>query len=349
MLFPFPDDETLYRALIDRDPSFEGRAFVGVSTTGVFCCLGCPAKKPKRENCQFFETAAACLKAGYRACKRCHPLRPGLAADPLVRSLMDELEAEPGKRWTESMVRERGHDPATVRRIFRRHFGTTFLDLARLYRQREGFRAISESAPEIKAQFDAGFDSSSDLQAALVRLLGQPPPELARGEGLWCDWIQTPLGAMISVADQERLHLLEFADRRALPTELRKLQRFARGRIGIGRPDPIESVSGELKSFFEGQSACFQTPLALHGTAFARSVWEELQQIPAGETRSYRDLAYALGRPSAVRAVANANGQNQIAILIPCHRVIGADGSMVGYGGGLWRKQKLIQLEKGYS
>jgi AraC family transcriptional regulator of adaptative response/methylated-DNA-[protein]-cysteine methyltransferase len=152
---------------------------------------------------------------------------------------------------------------------------------------------------------------------------------------------------MLAVSDRSSLHLLEFIDRRALPTELKKLRQLVRGGIGIGRHPPTDQIAAELDAYFSGRSADFTVPLALHGSAFTRAVWEELRKIPAGETRSYGDIAKAVGQPSAVRAVARANGANQIALIIPCHRVIGADGSLTGYGGGLWRKQKLIDLEKG--
>jgi AraC family transcriptional regulator of adaptative response/methylated-DNA-[protein]-cysteine methyltransferase len=150
---------------------------------------------------------------------------------------------------------------------------------------------------------------------------------------------------MICVSSRSHVHLLEFFDRRALPNELGRLSAYAKGQIGIGRADPSEQIKSELSAYFEGRSADFATPLAFHGADFTRSVWEALQSIPAGETRSYSQIAASVGRPSAVRAVARANGANQIALVVPCHRVIGADGSLTGYGGGLWRKQKLLDIE----
>lgn len=130
------------------------------------------------------------------------------------------------------------------------------------------------------------------------------------------------------------MHLLEFLDRKAFPTEFRKLQTYAKGEIGFGRTEVTDQIQGELDRFFAGTGGQFQTRLALHGSAFTRDVWRELLTIPPGETRSYSELARALGRPEAVRAVARANGANQLALVVPCHRVIGADGSLTGYGGG---------------
>jgi AraC family transcriptional regulator of adaptative response/methylated-DNA-[protein]-cysteine methyltransferase len=151
------------------------------------------------------------------------------------------------------------------------------------------------------------------------------------------------------VSDRNALHLLEFVDRKALATELRALRKFSGADLGIGRHSPTEQIEDELTEFFSTNSATFQAPIALRGSPFAEKVWRALCEIPPGETRSYADIAAAIGQPSAVRAVARANGANRIAIVVPCHRVIGADGSMTGYGGGLWRKRRLIELESHFA
>ncbi len=151
---------------------------------------------------------------------------------------------------------------------------------------------------------------------------------------------------MLAIGSATHLHLLEFTDRKALPAELKRLEAITKGGIGVGRSEPIEQAEQELTAYFAGQSAAFETPLALHGTPFREQVWRELLRIPPGETRSYSEVARLIGRPKAIRAVAGANGANQIAVMVPCHRVIGADGSLTGYGGGLWRKQRLIEIER---
>jgi AraC family transcriptional regulator of adaptative response/methylated-DNA-[protein]-cysteine methyltransferase len=163
---------------------------------------------------------------------------------------------------------------------------------------------------------------------------------------LQADWLTTPLGTMIAVTDNKSLHLLEFADRKALPAELKKLVDLSKGSVGVGRLAPHDVLEKELDAYFTGKSADFKIPLACHGSEFTRTVWDALREIPAGAVRSYSQIAEHIGRPTATRAVARANGANQIALIIPCHRVIGADGSLTGYGGGLWRKQKLIEIER---
>jgi AraC family transcriptional regulator of adaptative response/methylated-DNA-[protein]-cysteine methyltransferase len=150
---------------------------------------------------------------------------------------------------------------------------------------------------------------------------------------------------MIAVADEDALHLIEFADRPSLPAALNRLQQATRSGVTVGRVPPIDQVEVELADYFDGRSSGFETPLAFRGSAFARDVWQRLREIPLGELRSYSELAAAVGRPAAVRAAARANGANPFAIVVPCHRVIGADGSLTGYGGGLWRKRWLIEHE----
>ncbi|MCY6381211.1 bifunctional transcriptional activator/DNA repair enzyme AdaA [Hoeflea prorocentri] len=345
MLFKLPDNDVLYQALVSRDASYDGRVFVGVSSTGIFCRLTCPARNPKRENCQFFQTVAACIEAGYRPCKRCSPLKPAAEADAMIADLLAALEADPLRRWSEGDIIAMGYDPSTVRRAFKRHFDMTFLEMARLGRLRDGFVTLSSGGRVIDAQQDAGFESASGFRSAFARLLGRSPSRFSGEELLLADWFDTPLGPMIAVSDPHTLHLLEFADRKALPTELRRLQKKVRGGIGIGRHKPTEAIKLELDDYFAGRSAVFETPLTMHGSPFTRRVWQELLTIAPGETRTYSDIARLIGKPSAVRAVARANGANQIALVIPCHRVLGSDGSLTGYGGGLWRKQKLIDLE----
>ena len=158
--------------------------------------------------------------------------------------------------------------------------------------------------------------------------------------------IETALGPMMAVSDQRHLMLLEFSERKALPGALRKLHRAARGRMGFGRSAPTDRAEAWLAAFFAGEAVELDVPLAPLGTPFTQEVWQALRGIPAGQTCTYSQLARKLNRPDAVRAVGRANGANPIAILIPCHRLVGADGNLTGYGGGLWRKRALIEHER---
>lgn len=200
----------------------------------------------------------------------------------------------------------------------------------------------------LDARLMDGLEAADGLRAVMARNLGLPQEKLKTEGMLRAACIETPLGTMIVVCDLKNLHLLEFADRKALPTELKKLHAACRGDLGIGRFYVHDRVERQLGDYFAGRRASFDLPLVMHGSAFTKEVWRALLDIGVGETQTYGAIARDLGMPSSVRAVARANGANQIAIVIPCHRVIGADGSLTGYGGGLWRKQKLIDIEKQY-
>lgn len=346
MFFELPDGDTLYAALLERDPVYDGFAFVGVKSTGVFCRLTCPARKPKKENAVFYPTVVEALEAGFRPCKRCQPLSLFGARDKTLGTLLASLENDPEKKWSEGDLTAAGLDPSTVRRAFKRQFGVTFLEMARLRRLGKGVNHLITGAEVIDAQLEARFESGSGFRAAITRHLGMNPSQARRHRFLKSHWLETPLGSMLAVADHQALHLLEFVDRQALPTELTRLRNLTGSEIIMDRTPVTDRLEKELHDYFAGTSCRFATPLAEHGSVFTRQVWDALRSIPAGQVRRYSSLAAAIERPRATRAVARANGANQIAILIPCHRVIGADGTLTGYGGGLWRKQWLIEHEK---
>ena len=318
--------------------------FVGVTSTGIFCRLSCPARKPKAENCRFHETAAECLDAGFRPCKRCKPLEHGM--EPLVADLSARLNADPGRRWREDDLIALGLDPSTVRRAFKRQLGVTFLELARMRRLQEGFTALEGGERVIDAQLSANYDSASGFRTAVAKLLGLAPGAFRDDARMKCAPVSTPLGPMIAIADNQSLHLLEFMDRKALATELKRLSERTPGGLGFGRTHPHSQIAKDLEDYFNGKLEQFQTSVTFHGSPFSQAVWRGLQAIPIGQTRSYSQIAEQMGRPSAVRAVARANGDNQLALIVPCHRVIGADGSLTGYGGGLHRKRALLELEQ---
>ncbi|MEM8799370.1 MAG: trifunctional transcriptional activator/DNA repair protein Ada/methylated-DNA--[protein]-cysteine S-methyltransferase [Pseudomonadota bacterium] len=340
-----PPARELYEALHARSPVWEGRAYVCVKTTGIFCRLTCPARKPKFENCEFEPTVEACLAAGFRPCKRCRPTHDQIVADPIVDQLREALDAAPERRWSEADLRTRGLDPSSVRRAFRRHYGMTFLEFARARRMQMAAHGLARGDRVIEAQFDAGFESASGFRRAFANLLGASPRQFTADTGLYVDWVETPIGPMVAVADASALHILDFLDRPSLPAALQK--RIAEnGGISFAAPDPIQQVREELSDYFAGVRGVFTSPIHLVGTDFSQTVWRALRDIPTGEVRSYKAVAQIIGRPKAVRAVARANATNPLAIIVPCHRVIGHDGSLTGYGGGLWRKQKLITLER---
>jgi AraC family transcriptional regulator of adaptative response/methylated-DNA-[protein]-cysteine methyltransferase len=195
------------------------------------------------------------------------------------------------------------------------------------------------------AQLEAGYESGSGFREAFARLIGAPPASRA-GRALFAAWLDTPLGPMTAIGDEAALYLLEYADRRGLERQIERLRGRTRAGIVPGRTAPIAQLEAELAGYFAGRTAHFETPLAPLGSPFQQAVWDALRAIPPGRTRSYGDLACAAGRPAAVRAAAQANGANPFAIVIPCHRVVSADGTLGGYGGGLARKRWLLEHER---
>lgn len=335
-----------YQALLDKKSEYEGLFFVGVKTTGIFCRPSCPARKPKMENCEFFETAQQALLASYRPCKRCQPLSHPQQVSGLIQKLVKAVEENPEKRWKDKDFEELAIDASTARRQFKKRFGMTFVAYARARRMGLAMKQIREGEAVIEAQLSSGYESGSGFRDAFSRIMGAAPTKLGTHNILKAAWFDTPLGPMIAIANEEELYLLEFVDRRGLEKEIEALRRKAKTAIIPGHSRPIKSIEKELELYFKGTLTEFKTPLFLLGSAFQKGVWEELIKIPPGETHSYSELAHAIGKPTACRAVARANGANQIAIVIPCHRVINTNGELGGYGGGLTRKQWLIKHEK---
>lgn len=335
-----------YQALLDKNTEYEGIFYVGVKTTGVFCRPTCPARKPKFENCEFFETAQQALLASFRPCQRCRPLSHPNQVSPLIQMLVTAVEENPEKRWKDKDFQELSIDASTARRQFKKRFGITFVGYARARRMGLAMRQIRAGDAVIDAQLATGYESSSGFRDAFSRIMGAAPTRLGNSKILKASWLDTKLGPMIAIANDEVLYLLEFVDRKGLEREVERLRQRTKSAIIPGITPVIHSIESELQSYFKSELKEFKTPLLLLGSPFQKQVWNELKKIPYSETRSYADLARAIGKPSAFRAVANANGANQHAIVIPCHRVVNTNGDLSGYGGGLTRKKWLINHEK---
>ncbi len=337
-----------YQALLDKDSECEGLFYVGVKTTGVFCRPTCPARKPKFENCEFFENAEQALLAGFRPCLRCKPCSHPDQLSPTIKRLIEAIENNPEKRWKDQDFRELSVDASTARRQFKKRFGMTFVQYARARRMGIAMQQIRQGSAVIESQLNVGYESSSGFRDAFSKIMGSSPSQPDTSH-LICNasWLDTPLGPMLAIADDQGLYLLEFVNRRGLE---REIERFRLRTKAIILPDEnviISSIKKELALYFQGKLIDFETNIHLFfGSPFQQSVWRALRAIPYGETRSYQQQAQTLGKPTACRAVANANGANQLAIIIPCHRIINSNGDLGGYGGGVARKQWLIEHEK---
>jgi len=341
-----PRVSELHRAVDARDPSYEGIFLVGVRTTGVFCRPTCPSKPALRQNREFFASPADAAKAGYRACRRCRPLdRPGEHPE-WVRRLLAALDAAPARRWTDAALRKLAIQPATARRYFLGRFGMTLHAYARARRLGLALDQLQQGAPVTPAGFDSGFESASGFRDAFKRLFGLTPAAARGTTPIVATLLPSPLGALLAAATDQGLCMLEFADRKKLPGQAADLARWFERPVVPGNHPHIDQVIRELDEYFAGGRREFSVPLDLRGTEFQETVWRELLRIPFGGTISYEELATRIGRPGAQRAVGMANGRNRIPIVVPCHRVIQKNGQLRGYGGGLWRKQFLLQLEQ---
>lgn len=336
-----------YRALLERDSRYLGTFVVGVTSTGIFCLPTCRARKPKAENCRFFPDSGAALRAGFRPCRVCRPTEDAGTPPPGVREALQLARTAPEEPLHDADLRRRGWSPEVIRRWCRRNLGMTFHAYRRMVRINEAYRGLARGVEVTDAAFESGYESLSGFGSAFRSVLADSPSAAAGGtvNVLSLDRLTTPLGPMMTVTGADGLYLLEFTDRRGLERELADLTRRASARIVPGRTEHGEAVAAQLAEYFAGTRRAFEVPLRTPGSPFQRAVWDQLRRIPYGETRSYADQARALGRPSAVRAVARANGQNRLAIVIPCHRVIGSDGSLTGYAGGLTRKRWLLEHE----
>jgi AraC family transcriptional regulator of adaptative response/methylated-DNA-[protein]-cysteine methyltransferase len=341
-----PPPTEMHRAFLAGDASYDGVFFTGVRTTGIFCRPSCTARKPRPENIEFFATPREAMFSGYRPCKRCRPLEADGRPPAWAEKLLARVEADPGLRLKAADLRAAGVDPARARRWFLKHYGMTFQAYCRARRLAQAFRSIQEGSSVTNVAMESGFESESGFRTAFSRVFGAAPRAAASGDAILLDWVPSPVGPLVLGASQDGLCLLEFSDRRMLEAQFDTLSR----RFGVplvpGRNRWIEAARTQLAEYFRGERRDFDLPLDIRGTPFQEQVWRALLEIPYGQTWSYRDLAKRIGTPTATRAVGTANGRNRLAIVIPCHRVVNADGKLGGYGGGLWRKQYLLDLER---
>lgn len=337
----------MHAALRGRDASYDGVFFTGVKTTGIFCRPTCPAKRPRPENVEFFPTAHDALLAGFRPCLRCRPMEPRGGPPEWLAPLLEEVERDPSRRWRDQDLRARGLDPLRVRRWFKKSHRVTFQAYSRARRLAAALGRIRDGGDVTGAAFASGYESLSGFHEAFRNVLGKSPTAAKGAPLLSVARIPTPLGPMVAAADERALFLLEFADRRMLETQLRTLRRRLGCAFAPGTNAVLDRAGKELREYFAGTRRRFEVPLETPGTPFQKSAWDLLARIPSGETVTYGALARDLGRAAAARAVARAVGDNRIAILVPCHRVVGSDGNLTGYGGGLWRKRRLLELESG--
>jgi len=336
------DVDTAWAAFERRDRSWDGRVIGAVKTTGIYCKPSCPARRPKREHVEFFATAEEARAAGYRSCMRCKPDEVGRDREAVAKAVkLIETAEEP--LTLDELADGVGYAPHHFQRIFKRDLGVSPAEYARALRNRRTEAALKANGRVTDAVYDAGYSGPSSFYSDAKERLGMTPSAWrngGRGETIRWTHFDSPLGRMLIAATSKGICRLTFDD------SVNSLQRlFPQATIVEDAGGLKELVEGALEAI-ESPRAAHQLPIDVAGTAFQEAVWRELRKIPVGETRSYAEIAAAIGQPTAVRAVGTANGDNHVAVLIPCHRVIRSDGTLGGYAGGLDRKRKLLSNEQ---
>lgn len=341
-----PSIREMQRACLRRDASYDGIFFVGVRTTGIFCRPSCPARKPRPTHVAFFVTPTAALLSGYRPCYRCRPLEADGWAPDWVRQLLRRMDDAPARRMCDADLRALGIDPARARRYFKRYYGMTFQAYHRARRMGSALAEIGRGADLTQVALQHGYGSNSGFRDAFEHTFGQPPGRSRRAACIVTRTLESPLGPLVAAATPAALCMLEFADEQAPDRRATELQKVFGCTVVPGSNEHLERLRAEIAQYFAGKLRRFTVKLDYRGTPFQRAVWEQLLRIPYGQTVSYEEIARRVGRPAAQRAVGMANHHNRIAIVVPCHRVVNKSGALGGYGGGLWRKQFLLDLER---
>lgn len=339
-------EDTYYQAILAKDSTYEGTFITAVKTTGIFCRPTCRARKPKRENVTFFQNTKEAILSGYRPCKVCNPLERMDETPQFIKTILNELAADPSVKFKDWDLLQKGIQPSQIRRWFLKNHGMTFQAYQRAFRINSAFKKIQQGEPVTSVAFDSGFESLSGFGESFKAIFGISPKNSKQRTVIDLTRLETPLGTMFACATEEGICLLEFSDRKMLETELKAIAKYLNATIVQGENRHFDTLRTQLTAYFEGKLTEFLLPIHSPGTDFQQSVWTALQQIPYGKTSTYLAQARALNRTEAVRAVGNANGMNRISILVPCHRVVGANGDLTGYGGGLWRKKWLLEHEQ---
>lgn len=335
------DEDRAWRAVLARDRGFDAQFVTGVLSTGIYCRPSCPARHPRRENVRFFDGPAAAEAAGLRACLRCRPGDVTRDEEAVARAL--ELLADAGEAPGLAELAARvGYSATHFQRVFKRAVGLSPAQYLRARRLGSAGEALSGGASVTEAIYEAGFGASSRFYEASGPRLGMAPSVWRDGgRGVTIRWaiVPTTLGRMLVAATEKGVCRLSFEE-----SAEDLARRFPRAHLVAGG-ETFAALLAEVVGAVEQPGRSRAIPLDVQGTAFQEAVWRELQRIPPGETRTYAQIAAAVGKPGAVRAAGSANGANNVAVLIPCHRVIRTDGTLGGYAYGTEIKRELLRRE----
>jgi AraC family transcriptional regulator, regulatory protein of adaptative response / methylated-DNA-[protein]-cysteine methyltransferase len=337
--------ERYWQATLHRDATADGSFFFAVRSTQIYCRPSCPARRPLRRNTIFFRTPQDAEKEGFRACQRCRPKQQDAATSLVQRvaAVLANTNEEPLRLG--SLAAQVDSSPAQLRRAFRRATGLSPKEFEQAFRLARFKKMLRDGSSVTEALYACGYGSSSRLYEKTNAHLGMTPASYRKGgEGMEIQYTvaNTSLGKVLVGATQRGVSAVYLGDNeRTLVEELRK--EYAKAEIV--RAEGNENWLKEIVRRLEGNAPSVELPLDVQATAFQRRVWQELQKIPRGTTRTYTQVARSLGKPRSVRAVARACATNPVSIVVPCHRVIRTDGSLAGYRWGLSRKEKLLERE----
>ncbi len=335
------DPNAAWAAFSARNRAFDGMFVGAVKTTGIYCKPSCPARHPLPHNVEYFADGEGARAAGYRACLRCKPDEVGRDREAVTRAVA-LIEANEAMPVLDRLAAQVGYAPHHFHRLFKRDLGVTPIAYARALRARRAETKLRETGTVTKAIYDAGYESPSRFYADASDRLGMTPSAWKKGgAGVTIRYaiVDTILGSMLLAATDKGICRLSFDE-----DETALVQRFPNATIEQGDAAMAALVAGAIAAV-ERPATMPDLPIDVAGTAFQEAVWQELRRIPAGETRTYAQIAAAVGKPGAVRAAGSANGANNVSVLIPCHRVIRTDGSLGGYAYGLERKAELLKRE----
>lgn len=335
------DPDAAWAAVLRRDRSFDGRFVTGVLTTGIYCRPSCAARHPGRDNVRFFADGAEARATGLRACKRCLP--DDVARDEAAIATATQLLSGDEPPRLEELAAQVGYSPTHFSRVFARATGMTPAAYVRGLKAQRAVDAMEQGASVTEAIYEGGFSGPSRFYEAMkAEIPMQPNAWKHGGKGVTIHWaeVETSLGAMLVAATGKGVCRLSFDEGiEALES------RFPRAELVEGGAE-FMALLRRVVDAVERPGTGRDIPIDVQGTAFQQAVWAELRRIPPGETRTYSDIAAATGKPKAVRAAGSANGANNVAVLIPCHRVVRTDGSLGGYAYGLEMKRELLRRER---
>ncbi len=341
--------EEKYAVLGTKNTQYDGIYYTGVKTTGIFCRPSCRARTPLSKNVIFYDTVAEAMNNGLRPCKICKPLEEIGTTPDFVKKVIAKLQAAPHIKISDDDLIEMDIQPHTMRRWFKQNYHLTFHGFQRMLRMNYAFENIKKGKSITHTAFESGFESLSGFNESYRAIFGTSASQSKYEHVINVVRFSSPIGSMIACATDHGICFLGFVGQKHIEKHFQNLQKEMKAIILPGENTHLLQVQKELSEYYAGKRKSFDVALDIWGTDFRKQVWKALMDIPYGKTASYKEQAIAIHKLKAIRAVASANGANKISIIIPCHRVIGSDGSLTGYAGGVEKKRWLLEMEASFS